>query len=517
MPEPTAPHRTIPGRRLFHSSDGKLWLLATVIIAINAISQGLVSTTADVDQAGELVHSQWLAWGYGSQPPLYTWLVHGIFRITGPSLWALRALKVALLSTIVASTLMIGRRLRFSASQQTLTIVGLALIPQLAWEAQRDLTHSVLAAAMSLLTINQLMATEARKSTLNYGLAGAVAAVGVLSKYTYVLFLASILATGLIVPAYRRTLMKPRAVVALVVFSLMIAGHGLWALAHPQQALEGLDKLDSGTGAMILNRLKGISSALINGLAFLTPLWIAAAALGWGRIKATSAPGEQLLRRLPLTTAAVVLVVILATGATRIKDRWYQSLLAYAPLVVASLAGPSQPRQLRCVVTAAGASAAMAASVLLPGRTIFASIIGDHSRPNMPLHKLISQLPIAATKPDLILASSSLLAGNARLMHPNINVSSANAISKRPVQGSKVLIIRADDDKSATAASLDEVISELFQIAPDSIPYQTISQSMLWIPEETQELSWALLSIDHHQGGSTTQILTPQGPAQGEL
>ena len=498
MPQANPAPSAFPGSKLIQSSNGKLWLLATAIIAFNAITQGLVSTTADVDQSGELVHSQWLAWGYGSQPPLYTWLVHLLFRVTGPSLWTLRALKVALLSTIVAATLMIGRRLRFSPSQQTLAVVGLALIPQLAWEAQRDLTHSVLAAVMSLLTLHQLLATETRKTTLNYGLAGVVAAAGVLSKYTYAPFVVSLLAAALLVPAYRRTVVNPRAVLSLLVFSLLVAGHGIWALSHPLQALDGLDKLEVGSGSMLLGRLQGITSALVNALGFLTPLWIAAAALCWGRLKPTSAPGEQLLRRLPATTAAVMLVVILITGATRIKDRWYQSLLAYAPLVVASLAGPSQPRRLRRVVTATGATAALAASVLLPGRTVFAGIFGQHSRPNMPLRRLLVRLPIADARPDLLLASSSLLAGNARLLHPDLPVLSANALARRPVglEGSSVLIIRGADDKKATAESLDRVIGEHLHTRPDSIPYQTIQEGLLWLPDQQQSLSWALLRID---------------------
>lgn len=498
MPQANPAPSAFPGSRLIQSSDGKLWLLATAIIAFNAITQGLVSTTADVDQSGELVHSQWLAWGYSSQPPLYTWLVHLLFRVTGPSLWALRALKVALLSTIVASTLRIGRQLRFSPSQQTLAVVGLALIPQLAWEAQRDLTHSVLAAAMSLLTLHQLLATEARKTTLNYGLAGVVAAAGVLSKYTYAPFVVSLLAAALLVPAYRRTVVHPRAVLSLLVFSLLVAGHGIWALSHPLQALDGLDKLEVGSESMLLDRLQGITSALVNALAFLTPLWIAAAALCWGRIQPTSAPGEQLLRRLPATTAAVMLVVVLITGATRIKDRWYQSLLAYAPLVVASLAGPSQPRRLRRVVTATGATAALAASILLPGRTVFAGIIGQHSRPNMPLRRLMGRLPVSDARPDLILASSSLLAGNARLLYPDLPVLSANALARRPVEleGESVLLIRGADDKKATAESLDRVIGEHIHTRPDSIPYQTIHEGLLWLPDQQQSLSWALLRVD---------------------
>ncbi len=66
-------------------SDLRIWLLASLYFALNALTQGWVSPTADLDQAQQLVLSQNWNLGYGTQPPLYTWLVNILFAITGPS------------------------------------------------------------------------------------------------------------------------------------------------------------------------------------------------------------------------------------------------------------------------------------------------------------------------------------------------------------------------------------------------------------------------------------------------
>ena len=50
------------------------------------------------DEAEQTLWSQHLAWGYGTQPPLYTWLQWGLNAVLGPSVLSLAVLKHALLA-----------------------------------------------------------------------------------------------------------------------------------------------------------------------------------------------------------------------------------------------------------------------------------------------------------------------------------------------------------------------------------------------------------------------------------
>ena len=68
-----------------------LWMLAHVA------SRVVVSPALELDEAEQALWSQTLAWGYGSQPPLYTWLQAGWFALLGPSVLALSSLKFMLL------------------------------------------------------------------------------------------------------------------------------------------------------------------------------------------------------------------------------------------------------------------------------------------------------------------------------------------------------------------------------------------------------------------------------------
>ena len=68
-----------------------LWMLAHVA------SRVVVSPALELDEAEQALWSQTLACGYGSQPPLYTWLQAGWFALLGPSVLALSSLKFMLL------------------------------------------------------------------------------------------------------------------------------------------------------------------------------------------------------------------------------------------------------------------------------------------------------------------------------------------------------------------------------------------------------------------------------------
>ena len=245
------------------------WLLAAIgtFLLVNAASQWLVSGTADQDQAEQLLLSQSWALGYGAQPPLYTYLVKLLFQITGVALWPLLLLKVVLLFVLVLALVRCGELLALRRDQQLFALSGLALIPQFMWEAQRDLTHSVLATAVAALTLLQLLRLARRPRPAGFIGLGALVAAGLLSKYSFAIFAASLLLTALTIPALRRSLLRPSLALAVITALLLLAPHLSWVLNHSDQAMRGLEKTRSLGPLNPAGALAGISSAAFSALA----------------------------------------------------------------------------------------------------------------------------------------------------------------------------------------------------------------------------------------------------------
>ena len=486
------------------------WLLPaiTAFLLFNAASQWLVSGTADQDQAEQLLLAQTWALGYGAQPPLYTYLVKLLLPVTGVGLWPLLLLKVVLLGLLVLALVRIGEALALRRDQQLLALSGLALIPQFMWEAQRDLTHSVLATTVAAFTLLQVLRLARRPKPAGFIVLGALVAAGVLSKYSFVVFAASLLFTALTIPDLRRTLLRPALALSGITALLLLAPHLAWMLSHSDQAIRGLEKTRSLGPLNPAGAIAGITSAAKAGIAFLTPFWLVALAVLWPdrrrlhRADPGQQPGQALLQRLPLVLTAVMLVFVLVTGATRIKDRWFQCLLFYAPLTVATLAPPQSPRRLQAMV-GAGATAAAAAALLLPGRTLLAGVTGKSSRPNYPLPQLVASLEARHGRPDRILASGGPIGGSARLVFPSVPVYTPRSLERGDVQavaaGEMVLVLLdRDDDPAELSALARQVLGGDFD--PDQLPGRLVELSLpeLHAPGRNYPIRYAWIGAAGH-------------------
>src|SRR5512145_2185867 len=87
-------------------------LLATVAyFLLHVVIRVLVSGSTELDEAEQVLLTQHLAWGYGSQPPLYTWLQSALFHLFGPGVFPLALLKNALLLSLYIFTFLTTREM----------------------------------------------------------------------------------------------------------------------------------------------------------------------------------------------------------------------------------------------------------------------------------------------------------------------------------------------------------------------------------------------------------------------
>ena len=332
-PSPPASATTPPWR------SPLFWLLAWALAS--TASRVLLSQALMWDQAEQTVWSQQLAWGYGPQPPLYTWLQWAVNGVLGPTVLALALVKKTLMVLTFVFMFLAARQL-MPAPAAWLAALGMWWLPGMGWQALRDLTHTVLLTCLVAATWWLLLRQLRRPSPGGFAALGLALGLGVLSKYSYVLFAGAALVAALSLPQPRRALLSRGWWLAPLIAALLVAPHALWVLQHWQEAssstLAKLRPAYEATGWR--GMLAGLGDLLtMLGLAALP--WALMAWWAFGRRAwRTPAPSADttppwavplLLRYLGLIACGLLAMVVLG-NVSNFDGRWIHPLVCMAPM-----------------------------------------------------------------------------------------------------------------------------------------------------------------------------------------
>ncbi|MGB7343775.1 MAG: glycosyltransferase family 39 protein, partial [Pirellulaceae bacterium] len=168
----------------------RLPCVLAVYFALHTLLRVWVSPALSFDESEQVFLSQWNWMGYNSQPPLYTWVQTALFGVFGLNVFSLALFKNTLLfatyMAVFTAVKLTTKDLRLAA----LATLGLLLIPQIAWESHRDLSHTVavtFATTLLLLSIVRLPELTSKQSWLAYVIIGVACGVGAMSKYNFVI------------------------------------------------------------------------------------------------------------------------------------------------------------------------------------------------------------------------------------------------------------------------------------------------------------------------------------------
>lgn len=406
-------------------------LLVCGYFAFQAVLRRLLGGGLTLDEAEMLLWSRTLAWGYGSQPPLYSWLQWLVFQGVPDRLLALALLKNALLA---ATYLAVYRLLRFAHPRPVAGVAALSLflLPQISWESQRDLTHSVLVTAMAALTALAFWGGALGGRRLGWPGFGLAVGLGLLAKPNFVPVPLALVVAAASLADLRGRLSAGGLAVAALVAAAVVAMPAAWVLANPDLGLGSVGKLGLGLGggSGVGTALAGLGS-LAGALAGL--LGLAAVVLGavWRlRRRVPAAPAasaaqlDRLLLRSVLWGVGFVAVAIVLGGLTDFRDRWLipvvYLLAPLGTLRVLAAAGPAAARDLLRVT--AGLAALVVVALVI------------HFRYGRPGHPSLMRAPVAevaaalaARHPEAVavVAEPAWLAGNLIFRRPDLPVVSA--------------------------------------------------------------------------------------------
>ncbi len=450
--EPTeTPHPGPPGVPRFLDGTRVLMLLGVYFTA-HLFIRLAISSTLTLDEAEQVLLGQWFQWGYSGQPPLYAWVQHLVFGLLGRNLFAQALLKNGLLFLAYWFFWMTARRLW--PGQRTLVslaVLSWLFLPQLVWEAQRDLSHSVMVLTMasaSLYVVARALTTRGPESrsgpaTLWYVAYGVLMGLGMLSKYNFVVFAGALNLALLCLPEGRALLLKPRMLVGLGCAFALCSPHFAWAAGHAEVAARSLSKVEA---SIRNNRIVGIWVLFVAVVSFLTPLWVAWLGFFPGLFKKSEDRGKTVLHRL-IQAYLVVLATgltfgVLVLGVAHVKERWMLPVLFLLPLFFFSGAegsglGPGRVRWFSRLAMAVAFVALLASG----SRAILGPTLGVTTRVNYPFDEVARELSEAASQDPHILTHNAWFAGNLLKRFPGARGYVPGFVLPDPVPETPVLVV----------------------------------------------------------------------------
>lgn len=432
------------------SGTGFLLVLAAYFL-LQIVVRIAIPASLDLDEAEQVLFYQHLQLGYGTQPPLYSWLQWLMFSTFGVNLFALSALKNLLLFLTYLAMFQVARPL-IGVTGAMAASASMLLFPQIAWESQRDLTHSVLLTCLACATLWCYFALLRRPNVIRYALFGVLIALGIQSKYNFAIFVAGLVGASLLVPEHRQILWNRKVLISMAAAVICLLPHGLWLLGHFSDATSStLEKMNGNEAGYLRKMGHGFSSLLKGAISFITPLWLIYGVFYWRHRKqgavASGNPHARFFIWFYVVSFACIALMILSGKLGDVRGRWMQPLLFSLPLAFfVVFPGMAQVSVFRRILQIA----AVLGVIVLTGlalRVYLAPTLGNNTR--VPYAQLASELNQRFPQVRTLIAGHRPDGGNLYLYPPARHTLLLEDVLKKPAQleGEILLIVRGGTEK----------------------------------------------------------------------
>jgi 4-amino-4-deoxy-L-arabinose transferase-like glycosyltransferase len=478
------------------SAADRYLLLLAVYFILQIIVRVTLTDSLAMDESEQALAYAHLQLGYGTQPPLYSWLLWLTFSTFGFNVFSFALLKNLILFGLYTGMFCLARPL-IGVGAAIAASASMLLMPEIAWESQRDLTHTVLLTTIACWTLWCYFSMLRKPSAWRYALLGLLIGLGLLSKYNYTVFIGGVACASLAVREHRQIIWNNRIWLTAIVALLCILPHGLWLATHLDAASDGtLVKMREGaTHSYIGNLLRGFGSMIWGAISFITPLWIVYLLVGRREFRHASIDrGNATVRFFLWLYAAffALMCVILLTGhISNIKGRWLQQLLFPLPMVcflmLPSLARTEVYRRILRTV----AILALLILIGIPLRVQLGPYLDKYSRSHHPYPQLSDALRHRFPQANTLIVGEKLAAGNLYFHRPSMPTFILDRFLAHPgpLHG-KVLFVTPSDKPG-------EQLDSLLHLFPSA---KVETQGQLKIPYkksrgETMAFDYALIDI----------------------
>ncbi|WP_438749411.1 glycosyltransferase family 39 protein [Pararhizobium sp. O133] len=404
--------------------------LVAAYFALNVIVRLSLPNSLEMDEAGQILMSQWYALGYDTQPPFFNWIQHLIIDAIGQSLLALSLVKNLFLFLSYVFYYLAAREILTGKGLAAAAALGLLTIPEIGWLAQRDLTHSNASLFAACLFLYGLFRTLSRPSLCSYAVTGIAIGIGLLSKYNFSILCLCTFVAVLAVPAYRQRILDWRILLTAGVAGSIVFPHAFWLLQNFEIAShDTVNKLETGgQDGVLLQMGRGLSELPLTVLSFCALTILVYATIARDRFWPSLRAQNDRIRLVEIMFGVLLvflLFLIFFVGTAELKTRWVSPVLFMTPLYLClklDAHGIDETVFLKRFLPVI-----LLLMVLIPAslvlRIVAAGPMNVHPKLTVPYQAFASELVAKpGVQPALVIAQDAFLAGNLRMQLPDIPV-----------------------------------------------------------------------------------------------
>lgn len=429
------------------------WLI--VYLFLHLLIRLSLSQTLQVDDREQVFVAQNLLLGYPMpQPPLYSWLSWGMFQLFGISLLSLTMLKYAIIALTFWVTWLVSGQLFQHLQTRYIATFAYLLIPSFAWHMHQGFTHTILLGLGIILSLHALLSLRENPNIKNYLYLGGALGIGLMGKYSFLLFMLPILAAALTLNTYRTLILDRKFLLTLGMFALVIAPHAYWLSQHYQEIFYlADDRLKISSENLILERLQSVGKFAGSAIAFVTPLILIFIISSWRRLfnqdkLLTKDDNTLLLSRFYWIIIVSVLVLAIFVSMPHFKVRWFHPLMMIFPLWMLlriERQTPLSSSVVKWFYTLALVLTVLVISVRIAQMTIGPEL-GKYGRLNKPMIETLDKLPAELTNNTIMKTRDYFIGPHLLLNYPNhIIIGSKQFNTAQPDRTNQCLWLWDDD------------------------------------------------------------------------
>jgi 4-amino-4-deoxy-L-arabinose transferase-like glycosyltransferase len=489
---------------LVRRPDTVVWLLAGYFLLGFLIRVFVLPDALRVDESQQAFFSQWLTTGYDTQPPLFNWLQSIFVSIFGLSVATVAAPKSIVLFLLFVTYYKLAKLVLEDRLFAVIATLTLLTIPQVFWQAQRDLTHTVMQMLMINLLLWSTIKTLKAPSLASYLMIGVSLALGMMSKYNFALVVVGTLVAVWLHPEGKARLFNRRFLLSIAVSLLLLLPHGLWLIENVGVASDrtlSMMATDAPAGALA-KFFKGPYEFFELVVVILGPSFlIYSIVFGKPFIRnlRTSTLWSRFFDTVFVVIALSVLAMIFAIGITAMRDRWMLPFLFIAPIAwcVKMEAGGVKSQDFAKRFFWAPFVVMALTLPMFALRPTMPLLFGRYENLNIPYRDFVDQIVSAEGKrPGLLLTDGWLPSGNLHLQLPDVPAISTffgNLKIGYEWTAEKPILVAwfADDGKNVLPQSLDDWIRD--NLGPQYVPADVKSANVPYAhgrPEDTRAFGY---------------------------